>query len=146
MNVLVDTSVWSLAFGRNIESKNLQNITIINEVKELIKETRAYIIGPIRQEILSGIPDEDQYKTLKEKLRAFDDITINRSEYELAAEYFNICRKKGIQGSHIDFLICAVANLNNFLIFSTDKDFTQYSKIIAIKLHTARSTNRSIKI
>jgi predicted nucleic acid-binding protein len=141
MNVLVDTSVWSLVLRRNTVSKNIQNNLIVNEIIELINETRAKIIGPIRQEILSGIPDINQYIKLKNKLQAFDDIIINSSDYELAAEFYNTCRKKGIQGSHTDFLICAVAHQNNYLIFTTDKDFTHYSKIIDIKLHKPRTTN-----
>lgn len=141
MKVLVDTSIWSLAFRKKKESKALRHHIIINELKELINETRAVIIGPIRQEILSGISDEKQYLTLKEKLKVFDDVSINQSDFELAAELYNICRKKGIQGSHIDFLICAVALQNNFLVFTDDKDFDQYSKILAVKLHRPRKIN-----
>ena len=141
MKVLVDTSIWSLAFRRKKESNFLRHTVIINELKELIKETRAVIIGPIRQEILSGISDEKQYLTLKEKLETFDDVSINQSDFELAAELYNICRKKGVQGSHIDFLICAVAHQNNFLVFTEDKDFDLYSKILAVKLHRPRKIN-----
>jgi Predicted nucleic acid-binding protein, contains PIN domain len=141
VKVLVDTSIWSLAFRRKKESKALRHQIIINELKELINETRAVIIGPIRQEILSGISDEKQYLSLKEKLKAFDDVGIKQSDFELAAELYNICRKKGIQGSHIDFLICAVALQNNFLVFTDDKDFDLYSKILAIKVHRPRKIN-----
>jgi predicted nucleic acid-binding protein len=141
VKVLVDTSIWSLAFRRKKESKSLRHTIIINELKELINETRAVIIGPIRQEILSGISDEKQYLSLKEKLKAFDDVGIRQSDFELAAEFYNSCRKKGVQGSHIDFLICAVAFQNNFLIFTDDKDFDLYSKILAVKLHRPRKIN-----
>jgi len=141
VKVLVDTSLWSLAFRRKKEPKSLRHTIIINELKELINETRAVIIGPIRQEILSGISDEKQYLTLKEKLKVFDDVSIKQSDFELAAELYNICRKKGIQGSHIDFLICAVALQNNFSVFTEDKDFDLYSKILAIKLHRSRKIN-----
>ena len=141
MKVLVDTSIWSLAFRRKKESKSLRHTIIINELKELINETRAVIIGPIRQEILSGISDEKQYLSLTEKLKAFDDVGINQSDFELAAEFYNSCRKKGVQGSHIDFLICAVALQNNFLVFTDDKDFDRYSKILAFKLHRPRKIN-----
>ena len=138
MKVLVDTSIWSLAFRRKKGSKSLQNDLILNELKELIREARVTIIGPIRQEILSGISDKSQFQILKQKLLAFKDIVINQSDYELAAEYYNTCRKRGIQGSHVDFLICAIAYKNNLLIFTNDKDFDLYSKILNIKLHNTR--------
>lgn len=142
MKVLVDTSVWSLALRRNKKLESLQNSPVIYELKELINEARAVIIGPIRQEILSGIPDEKQFFLLKQKVQAFDDIKINQSDYELAAEFYNICRKKGIQGSQIDYLICAVANRLSYSIFTLDKDFEQYGKILDIKLHKPRKLNQ----
>jgi hypothetical protein len=81
MKVLVDTSIWSIALRRNKDLDSLQNNPLIIELKELINEARAVIIGPIRQEILSGIPDERQYQILKQKMQAFDDIIINQSDY-----------------------------------------------------------------
>jgi len=56
------------------------------------------------------------------------------NDYEQAAAYYNICRSNGIQGSHIDYLICSVAHNNDFLIFTLDKDFEQYRKYIDIEL------------
>jgi len=42
--------------------------------------------------------------------------------------------QQGIQGSHIDFLICVVAARLKFKIFTTDKDFKFYSKHLPISL------------
>ena len=94
------------------------------------------MIGPIRQEILSGISDEDKFRELKEALKAFPDFEITIEDYEQAAAYYNICRSNGIQGAHIDYLICSVAHNNDFLIFTLDKDFEQYQKYIDIELFT----------
>ncbi|MCI5148246.1 MAG: hypothetical protein D3916_02395 [Candidatus Electrothrix sp. MAN1_4] len=46
MKVIVDTSVWSLALRRSAPENN----PYVHKLKELIKETRAQIIGPIRQD------------------------------------------------------------------------------------------------
>ena len=138
MNVLVDTSIWSLAFRRKKIANEQLESPVLRELKELINEARAIIIGPIRQEILSGIANPTQFELLKAKLKAFDDFPISSSDYEVAAEFYNNCRKKGIQGSHIDFLICAVASENNMTIFSEDKDFYHYSKFLEITLHPPR--------
>jgi predicted nucleic acid-binding protein len=92
------------------------------------------IIGPIRQELLSGISDGKVFSDLKEKMKGFNDFQIETEDYELAAEYSNICRKNGIQGSNTDFLICAVAVRKNFEIFTLDDDFNQYKKYLPIKL------------
>jgi predicted nucleic acid-binding protein len=46
---------------------------------------------------------------LRNNLRAFPNLPLDVEDYELAAEYFNICRRNGIQGANTDFLICATA-------------------------------------
>ena len=136
MRILVDTSVWSLSLRKKTLTEYEEKI--VKELEELIYELRVLVIGPIRQEILSGLSDEEKFKDLKEKLKAFDDLSLIQEDYEKAAEISNSCRKKGIQGSHIDFLICAVAINREICIFTTDKDFQKYEKIVNIKLHSVR--------
>ena len=104
-----------------------------------IEEIRALIIGPIRQEILSGISNSSQYALLKKQLKAFDDLPITREDYETAAEFHNICRQNGVQGSHIDYLICAVAYRHRISIFTTGRDFLMFSKHLEIELYKPRA-------
>ena len=130
MKVLVDTSVWSLVLRRNKSADQLLQAVLT----ELIKDFRVEVIGPVRQEILSGIKDADQFTLLKERLQAFPDLFLTTGDYELAAEYFNTCRNNGIQGSNTDFLICAAAVRNNLQILTTDKDFILFQKHIPIVL------------
>jgi len=131
MKVLIDTSIWSYAL--RAPNKEYQNE--IDQFKSLIRDQRALIIGPIRQEILSGYSDLRKFKALKEKLSFFENTPIQDIDYEVAAELCNQCRKKGIQGSHIDFLICAVAKRVDAPIFAADKDFLHYQKAISLKLY-----------
>ncbi|MCL2481310.1 MAG: PIN domain-containing protein [Spirochaetaceae bacterium] len=133
MKALVDTSIWSIAFRK--KNQNDKNESIINELIELIRDLRVSIIGPIRQEFLSGISDKTIFEELKEKMESFTDYLIPTKDYELAAEYSNKCRQHGIQGSHIDFLICAVAVRNKWEIFTTDNDFIEYKKYLPIRLY-----------
>ncbi len=136
MKILVDTSVWSLALRKKSLTEDEKNI--VKELKELIYELRVVFIGPVRQELLSGISDDKKFMNLKDKLKAFEDLPLKIDDYEKAAEIFNTCRKNGVQGSHIDFLICAASINNEISIFTTDKDFENYKKYINIKLHTTR--------
>ena len=131
MKVLVDTPIW--LFALRTPNKEYQNE--IDQLESLIREQRALIIGPIRQEILSGYSDLRKFKKLKAKLSFFENTPIQDIDYELAAEICNQCRKKGVQGSHIDFLICAVAKRIDVPIFTTDKDFPHYQKAISLKLY-----------
>ena len=133
MKVLVDTPVWSLALRRN----RTPDEAITSELASLIQDGRAALIGPVRQELLSGIRDSVQFERVRDHLRAFDDVDISRDDYEQGASYYNACRAKGIQGSNTDFLICAIAARSGFPIFTTDADFKHFSRVLPVELHTA---------
>ena len=133
MKVIVDTSVWSLA----LRSDNEDSPALVQELRQIILSHRVQMIGPIRQEILSGIRNESQFIKLRKHLESFPDLLILTEDYVKAALFFNHCRSKGIQGSNTDFLICAVAVRNKFSIYTTDKDFEMFSKYIQIVLHKA---------
>ena len=75
MKILVDTCIWSLALRRNNRKKNNH----VGELHELIKEVRVQLIGPVRQEILSGIKSKKQFETLKNHLSAFPDLPLVRN-------------------------------------------------------------------
>jgi len=132
VKVLVDTAIWSLALRRKPRPENEWAIA---ELASLIHDRRVAIIGPIRQEILSGIKERTQFDRLRERLRPFLDVEITVADYEEAALFFNCCREKGIQGSNTDFLMCAVAVRNEFAIFTTDEDFTRFAAILPIVLY-----------
>ena len=134
MNVLVDTSVWSLALRRRAP----KDTSVERELSELIREGRVVVAGPIRQELLSGVRGEAQFKKLRDRLRAFGDLFLDESDYEEAAMCFNSCRAKGVQGGSVDFLICAICVRRKLAIFTTDQDFVHYSKVLGIKLHEVR--------
>lgn len=133
MKVIVDISVWSLALRRDKQESSAP----VKELRHMIHDHRVQMIGPIRQEILSGIRSESQFKKLRKHLESFPDLPVLTEDYVTAAKYFNRCRSEGIQGSNTDFLICAMAVRNKFSIYTTDKDFDLFSKHIDIVLHKA---------
>ena len=92
------------------------------------------MLGPIRQELLSGIRDNAVCEALKDKLRSFPDHLIETEDYETAGAYFNTCRSKGVQGTHTDVLICAVSVRCEFDILTTDNDFRSYSRLLPVRL------------
>ncbi len=128
--VLVDTCVWSLA----LRGSTPKETSIAAQLTQIIDDNQVKIIGPIRQELLSGYSDKNKYDKLRQKLQYFPNEPVLDADYECAAEYSNFCRAKGVQGSHTDFLICAVVVRLKFNIFTTDKDFTNYAKHLRIKL------------
>ena len=131
MKVIVDTSVWSLVLRR---SRGLRSRPI-EELRSLIRDYRVQMLGPIRQEILSGVRDQFQFEQLLDHLASFPDLPILTEDYITAARFFNLCRSKGVQGSNTDFLICAVAVRYECSIYTTDKDFEMFAQHLSIMLH-----------
>jgi predicted nucleic acid-binding protein len=134
MNVLVDTSVWSLALRRRAPRET----GVERELSELIEEGRVLMPGAIRQELLSGVRTIAQSKKLRDSLRSFPDEPLSQEDYEDAASCFNRCRVKGIQGSNTDFLLCAVALRRGVPIFTADDDFQGFAKHLLLELHQPR--------
>jgi predicted nucleic acid-binding protein len=135
MNVLVDTPVWSLALRRRRADLNAREQILTRALAELIREGRVQMMGAIRQELLSGIRDEERFRSLRNYLRAFGEPDIEIPDYEEAARMHNLCRARGIAGSAIDFLICAVAQRRDWHIFTTDRDFERYGRVLGLKLY-----------
>lgn len=138
MNVLIDTSVWSLALRRKNESLSTNERFLVAELSELIQEGRARMIGLVRQELLSGIKATEQYEKLRLHLRSFPDEVVDTSDHEEAAKAGNRCRAKGVVVSIVDILLCAVANKRLWTIFTTDPDFSNYAKVLPLRIHAPR--------
>jgi len=132
VKVLVDTAVWSLALRRDENTNNPH----VNLLRELIHDGRVVLLGAVRQEVLSGIRHEAQFERLKAYLRAFPDLELSSDDYELAAAFFNLCRRRGVQGANTDFLICAVAARREFEILTVDRDFEVFGELLPIALYS----------
>ena len=135
MMVLVDTPVWSLALRRRPEHLGAHEQQLAQVLAELIREGRVQMLGPIRQELLSGIREETQFRKLRDHLRAFPEHPLEAADYEEAAHMSNRCRTRGIVGSAVDFLICAAAQRRDWAILTTDKDFQNYASVLPLRLH-----------
>ena len=134
MQVLVDTSVWSLALRRRQVPVDHGQGLALAALKDLIADARAMMIGPVRQELLSGIKEAAQFERLRAALAAFPDEPLTATDFERAAQYFNLCKAKGIQGSNTDFLICAIAVQRKLSVFRLDRDFTHFQKCLPLTL------------
>jgi predicted nucleic acid-binding protein len=135
MNLLVDTPVWSLALRRKHADLSPREDRVTQALAEVIRDGRAQLVGVVRQELLSGIREEERFRKLRDYLRAFDDPPLETGDHEQAAQMHNRCRARGIAGSAIDFLICAMASRRNWQIFTTDQDFERYGRVLGLKMY-----------
>jgi hypothetical protein len=133
--VLVDTTIWSLALRRRRDALSSSEVNLIREWSRLIEAGEALLIGPIRQEVLSGVRHALQFKRLQQLLGTFQLLSLRIGDYDRAAEFYNAARSRGIAGSAVDFLICAAAYRGRTPVFTTDADFSRYARVLPIKLH-----------
>jgi predicted nucleic acid-binding protein len=130
VRVLPDTPIWSAAFRRaeGVDSAYRR------QMERLVVQGMVEIIGPIRQELLSGIRESTQFERVRERLRRFQDLEVTPEDYEEAATYCNRCRSKGIQGSSTDLPICAISVRHDLAIFTDDRNFLSYKSALPIRL------------
>jgi predicted nucleic acid-binding protein len=134
MRVLVDTSVWSLALRRRQGALSAGEAGRVALLRRLIDEYRVMMVGPVRQELLSGIRDRAQFERLRDRLRAFPDERLEEADYEEAAAMGNACRSEGLATSAIDLLLCAATVRREAAIMTTDADFDRYATVLPLRL------------
>jgi predicted nucleic acid-binding protein len=100
-------------------SAEVQQMVVI--LSDAIRTGRAAIIGPIRQEILSGIKESAQYEKLRRALESYPDAQLTTSDFEEAALLFNVCRGRGVQCGAVAILLCVVAKRRNWAILTFDQ-------------------------
>jgi len=132
VKVLVDTCAWSQALCRKNGAAGMEadELRLVAVLSEAIKDTRAMIIGPVRQEVLSGIKHVEQFEKLRERLGAFPDAAIEATDYVQAARLDNLCRAAGVRCGGIDMLLCAVATRNEWTILTNDDGLMRCIEII----------------
>lgn len=135
--VLVDTPIWSLSLRRRVVDLSKQERSLTQTLYRLIKEGQVQLLGSTRQELLSGIREESQFRRIREHLGDFPNASLDERDYEDAASISNVCRRSGIAGSPVDMLMCSVSIRHSWEIFTTDLDFAQYRALVPIRLLSA---------
>lgn len=133
--VLVDTPIWSLVFRRRTGQLSADERGHVEEWMNLVRRGRILLIGPVRQELLSGIRDTQAFERLRLALRAFPDESLTVEDFEEAARADNSCRAAGVAGSTVDYLLCGVALRRRAAIYTTDRDFLAYAQHLPLRLH-----------
>ena len=132
--VLVDTPIWSLALRRRVADLSASELRLTQALYKLVQQRNVQLLGAIRQEVLSGIREESQFRRIRDHLRGFPHVELDSIDYEEAARVSNECRQRGIADSSVDMLLCAVSLRNNWEIFTTDRDFIHYRRVVPLQI------------
>jgi predicted nucleic acid-binding protein len=132
--VLVDTSVWSLALRRRLAPASPADTRFVEALTALLEDDLAVLVGPVRQELLSGIRDPSQLERLCARLEAFPDVPLGQADWVEAARAANRCRGAGLAGSSVDFLLCPVALRRDLPLLTADHDFARDATVLGLTL------------
>jgi predicted nucleic acid-binding protein len=131
VTLLVDTSVWSLAFRRDADSSAPQ-VAVLRAALgggESIVTT-----GLILQELLQGFTGPRARKELVQRFAALPLLAPDRQDYIDAADLRNLCRRAGVQIGTIDALLAQLCIRYDLALLTTDRDFTLTAKHCALRV------------
>ncbi len=131
MNILVDTSVWSLALRRD----NPPDSQAVLRLKAALNDgENVFTTGLILQELLQG------FKGPKARRRIIDDfaslplIIPERRDHIDAADLKVKLRQKGVQAGTIDVLLVQLCLRHGLSLLSMDTDFIHIAKHVPLAL------------
>lgn len=131
MSLLVDTSVWSLAFRRDVEA-------VLPEVKTLQHALegadQVFTTGLVLQELLQGFAGPKARDQLIERFAALAFLQPDREDHIAAAEVRNTCRRHGVQLGTIDAVLIQLCLKHDLVLLSSDNDFRSAANHIKFRL------------
>ncbi|MBP8080987.1 MAG: PIN domain-containing protein [Arenimonas sp.] len=130
MSMLVDTSVWSLAFRRDAPP-DLGEIGALRLALE--RGDSIVCTGLVLQEVLQGYSGAKARERLLDKFGALPMINPDRVDHVEAAELRNHCRRHGVQLGTIDALIAQLCIRYGLTLLSTDGDFKHAAKYCRLR-------------
>jgi len=131
VNVLVDTSVWSLALRRDAppDVKETRILARCLERQDILFST-----GLIVQELLQGFGGPKQRESLIEHFSALPQIVPDLRDHIEAANLQTTCRRRGIQITTIDALLAQLAIGHDLEFLTTDRDFTLMARHVPLRI------------
>lgn len=126
MNIVVDTSVWSLVLRRKQIDESLIHVIAFKSCID--GGANIHLLGIVLQELLDGLKSEKDQARLLKYLTPFPFLPASKETHIQAALLRNECRRKGIQASPADFLISASCIENGFPLLTCDDDFKLIAK------------------
>lgn len=133
--IVVDTSVWSLAFRRRGWPNGIMP-GVVGLLQELTRDKQRVVVpGIVIQELLSGIKDHAQAEKIKGIMEGYPIVLATRDQHVEAANISNACRKAGVAAATVDCLIASQCIMENGVLLTLDEDFKKIAACCALRLY-----------
>ena len=135
MSLLVDTSVWSLAFRRDSET-TAQEVKALQHALE--GADQVFTTGLVLQELLQGFGGPKARSQLIDRFGALGFLQPDREDHIEAAEVRNSCRRHGVQIGTVDAVLIQLCLKHDLVLLSSDNDFRSAARHIKFRLWGAQ--------
>ena len=132
MNVLVDTSVWSLALRRSPATVPPREVVLLGECLE--RGDVVVTTGLVLQELLQGFHGPAQGRRILKELSLLPVIMPEVEDHVAAASLRNHCRRRGVQVGTIDALLARLSIRHGLHLLTADRDFEAMGRHCPISL------------
>lgn len=131
MTLFVDTSVWSLAFRRDVSDSGREVAALAGALEhgETVVTT-----GLVLQELLQGFLGPRAKSQIISRFAALPLLQPDRTDHVAAAELRNLCRRAGLQVGTIDALLAQLCVRHDLAMLSTDNDFRNIANHCRLRL------------
>lgn len=128
--LLVDTSVWSLAFRRQRPDGGDH----VARLQTALADGEVVLTGVVLQEVLQGLLDGPAKERLTQQLSKLSLLVPDRDDHLTAAEVFTRCRRNGVQLGTVDALLAAMCLRRELVLLTTDADFEHAARHVDLRV------------
>ncbi|MEE2900347.1 MAG: PIN domain-containing protein [Gemmatimonadota bacterium] len=131
MRLLVDTSVWSLAFRANAPS----TLPKIRRLAQALRDGESvFTTGLILQELLQGFPDTQAREQVLERMAVLPHVVPDRADYVAAAELRASLSSEGVRLGTIDALLAQLCLRHHLTLLTTDLAFNRVADLTPLSV------------
>jgi hypothetical protein len=131
VNLLVDTSVWSLALRRDAPP----DLPEVFALRSALEASQVVVTtGLILQEVLQGFSGPKAREQILERFRNLPLLTPDRADHVEAADLRNDCRRRGVQVGTIDALLTRLCQRYELMLLTTDRDFQRIAAVTELSV------------
>ncbi len=134
MSLLVDTSVWSLAFRRDGQQGAPEVVALRAALQGA---AQVFTTGLVLQEVLQGFAGPKHRDQLVESLSVLAFLQPDKQDHIAAADIRHACRRRGLQIGTIDALLIQLCQRYDLTLLTTDKDFQAATRQVEFRLWTS---------
>jgi len=131
LRLLVDTSVWSLAFRKNAPS----TLPKIRRLAQALRDgEQVYTTGLILQELLQGFSEPEARDAILVRFQALPHVVPDARDYIEAAGLRGRLGVEGVRLGTIDALLAQLCLRHDLTLLTTDLAFTRVAEVTPLSV------------